>query len=427
MSAAAAALNPLGGLTRGFRALTGPMGRAGQAAGQASASLRQFTTAVRGADTATARLAPAAAQAAKVLAGLKAQAAAATGSANRIGGSASRASTGARRTGAGAAGPRSALLRIGRGAGGVLALLGRVIDLSGILGTLMGTFGIAMTAASVAMTAANVAMRANPLGFLLGILVPVGAWLIELALNSETGGRLMEELFAYVEKVFEEQLKFLLPLLKAVGEIVSSYFKGYFAVVTGVLALLRGDVGGLSRAGGSVDSATRSLRSIASGAFNAVMDPIRPVITFLTSTLPGSFARVSGALSSSLGGIGRMVTTGLQAVLAVVTGPFNGMIAFANWIIDGLQKLSFSFFGKKFGVKLDKIPMLAEGGVVWPVSMGQDPRIHPVSDLDHRRVPPAGPHDPRRAPYRVEEFREEAGAGPRAVAEDLLFLASAHA
>ncbi|MFE4260305.1 tape-measure protein [Streptomyces sp. NPDC056883] len=423
----AAALNPLGGLTKSLGGPTGQARRAGQAARQVSSSLKQVASAAREAATDTARLGPAADQAAKVLSGLKTQAGTAARSAAAISRSATTASTGVKRTGSAATGPRSALLKLGKGSGPVTALLGRLLDLSGIVGTLMGAFGIAMTVGSVVMTGINVAMRANPIGFLIGILVPVAAWLIELALNSETGQRLTEQLFTYVGKVFEEQLKFLLPVLKIIGEVVGTYFQGYLAVVSGVLGLLRGDVSGLSRVGSSVGSATRALRSIASGAFNAIMAPIRPVITFLTSGLPGAFGRVSGSLSGSLGGIGRMVTTGLQAVLAVVTGPFNGMIAFANWIIDGLEDLSFSILGKKFGVDLDKIPMLAEGGVVWPTSMGQAPRINPVSDLDHRRVPPVDPRAPGPAPYRVEEFREEAGAGPRAVAEDLLFLAGAHA
>ncbi|MFD5145355.1 tape-measure protein [Streptomyces sp. NPDC058401] len=423
----AAALNPLGGLTKSLGGLGGHARRAGQTARQVTSSLKQVTSAARKAATDTARLGPAADQAAKVLSGLKTQAGTAARSATNISRSATRASTGVKRTGSAASGPRSALLKVGKGSGPVTALLGRLLDLSGIVGTLMSTFGIAMTVGSVVMTAVNVAMRANPIGFLIGILVPVAAWLIELALNSETGQRITEQLFTYVGKVFEEQLKFLLPVLKIIGEVVATYFAGYFAVVSGVLGLLRGDASGLSRVGSSVGSATRALRSIASGAFNAIMAPIRPVITFLTSSLPSAFGRVSGSLSGSLGGIGRMVTTGLQAVLAAVTGPFNGMIAFANWIIDGLEDLSFSILGKKFGVDLDKIPMLAEGGVVWPTSMGRPPLINPVSDLDHRRVPPVDPRAPGRAPYRVEEFREEAGAGARAVAEDLLFLAGAHA
>lgn len=394
---------------------------------QARQAVRRQTASIRQAATAVGRLSTDSGQAGKVLASLKTQAGAAALSTGKVGQSAGRAATGTRQAGSGARGVLASLRKLGGATGGVLAILGGLVPVMEIVSTLMSTFGIAMTVGAVVMTAVNVAMRANPLGFALGILIPVGAWLIELAMNSETGQRIIEQLFEYVGKVFEQQLTFLLPVLKTVGEIVTTYFTGYLAVVSGVLGLLSGDTSGIARVGTSVSSATQSLRGIASGAFDAIMAPIRPVIDFLTGGLPSAFSRVSGSLSGSLGGIGRMVTTGLQAVLAVVTGPFNGMIAFANWIIDGLEDLSFSILGKKFGVDLDKIPMLAEGGVVWPQSMGQAPRINPVSDLDHRRVTPFDPHAARQEPYRVKEFHEEAGAGPRSTAEDLLFLVAAHA
>lgn len=427
MSAAVVAMSPFGGLTRSLSGLRTQVGAATRNARQVTSSLKQLGSAAKKAATDTARLAPAAAQAGTVLAGLRNQASTAAASASKLAQSATRASTGTRRVESGARGAVASLRKLGTKTGGVLAVIGGLLPAIGIVSTLMSTFGIAMTVGAVVMTAVNVAMRANPLGFVLGILIPLGAWLIELAMNSETGQRLIEQTFTVVLKVFEEYLKFLVPVLTFVASLVTTYFKGYFGVITAVLGGLRGAVGGFSQAGGSARSASTALRGIASGAFNAIMAPIRPVISFLTGTLPGSFGRVSSALSSSLGGIGRFVTTGLQAVLAVVTGPFNGMIAFANWIIDGLEDLSFELLGKKFGVDLDKIPMLAEGGVVWPMSMGSAPRINPVSDLDHRRVAPAAPHSLHKGPHRVRVYREAAGAGPRSTAEDLLFLAAAHA
>ncbi|MFD9408558.1 tape-measure protein [Streptomyces sp. NPDC059989] len=396
-------------------------------AAQAARAVERQAASIRKAATGATRLSSEARQTGKVLAGLRTQAGTAAQSAARLGQSATRASTGTRRVESGARGVVASMRKLGGKTGGVLAIMGGLVGVTGIVGNLMSTFGIAMTVGSVVMTAVNVAMRANPLGFVLGILIPLGAWLIELAMNSETGQRLIEQTFTVVLKVFEESLKFLTPLLATVGTIVTTYFKTYFEVVSAVVGGLRGAVNGFSQTGSSARSASSALRGIASGAFNAIMAPIRPVITFLTGTLPGAFSRVSSSLSGSLSGIGRFVTTGLQAVLAAVTGPFNGMIAFANWIIDGLEDLSFEILGKKFGVDLDKIPMLAEGGVVWPMSMGSAPRINPVSDLDHRRVVPAAPHSPGQDPHRVREYREAAGAGPRSTAEDLLFLAAAHA
>lgn len=394
---------------------------------QAAQAVRRQADSIRRAATGVSRLSSDAAQAGKVLAGLKTQAGTAARSAAKLGQTAAKASTGTKRVDSGARGAVASLRKLGGKTGGILAVMGGLISVTGIVGTLMSTFGIAMTVGAVVMTAVNVAMRANPLGFVLGILIPLGAWLIELAMNSETGQRFIEQAFTVVLQVFEGYLKFLTPLLKTVATIVTTYFKTYAAVITAVLGGLRGAVNGFSQTGSSARSASNALRGIASGAFNAIMAPVRPVIHFLTQTLPGGFRRVSSALSGSLGGIGRMVTTGLQAVLAVVTGPFNGMIAFANWIIDGLEDLSFEILGKKFGVDLDKIPMLAEGGVVWPMSMGHAPRINPVSDLDHRRVAPAAPHSLHKGPHRVRVYREAAGAGPRSTAEDLLFLAAAHA
>lgn len=420
MSTAALPANFFAGWQPALGGLRTQAAQAGQAVQRQVASIRKATTGVS-------RLSSGAGQAGKALAALRTQANAAALSTAKIGQSATRASTGTKQAGSGARGVVVSLRKLGGKTGGVLAIIGGLLPAIGIVSTIMSTFGIAMTVGSVVMTAVNVAMRANPLGFLLGILIPVGAWLIELAMNSETGQRLIEQTFTVVLEVFEEYLKVLIPVLTFVGTVVVSYFKGYFGVITAVLGGLRGAVGGFSQTGSSARSATSALRGIASGAFNAIMAPIRPVISFLTNSLPGAFSRVSGSLSGSLGGIGRMITTGMQAVLAVVTGPFNGMIAFANWIIDGLEDLSFEVLGKKFGVDLDKIPMLAEGGVVWPSAWGSSPRINPVSDLDHRRVAPMAPHSVGRGPHRIKEYREPAGAGPRSTAEDLLFLAAAHA
>ncbi|MCY0941558.1 tape-measure protein [Streptomyces antarcticus] len=426
MSAAVVA-NPFGRLTRSMNGVRTHAVAATRNARQVTSSLKQIGSTAKKAATDATGLASAASPAGKILSTLKTQATAAATSAAKVARSATRASTGTKRVDSGARGAVTSLRKMGRKTSGVLAVIAGLLPAIGIVSTLMSTFGIAMTVGAVVMTAINVAMRANPLGFVLGILIPLGAWLIELAMNSETGQKFIEQTFTVVLQVFEGYLKFLIPVLTAVATIVTTYFKGYSAVISSVVGGLRGAVSGFSGTGSSARSATSVLRGIASGAFNAIMAPIRPVISFLTGTLPGAFARIRTALSSALGGIGRMVSTGAQAVLAAVTGPFNGIIAFANWIIDGLEDLSFELLGKKFGVDLDKIPMLAEGGVVWPTSQGRAPVIHPVSDLDRRRVAPASAQSPRQGPHRIAEYREPAGAGPRSTAEDLLFLAAAHA
>lgn len=142
--------------------------------------------------------------------------------------------------------------------------------------------------------------------------------------------------------------------------------------------------------------------------------------------MPGFFRTAKDAVSNAMRGIGDLVKGALSAVIGVVKGPINGLIAFANWIIDGLNKLSFEIplTGKKFGVELDKLPMLAEGGIVSPGS-ADDYRIDSLAQLENRRIP-ALTETPR-PPHRIRDFHEEPGAGPRSTAEDLLFLAAAHA
>ena len=124
----------------------------------------------------------------------------------------------------------------------------------------------------------------------------------------------------------------------------------------------------------------------------------------------------------------RFISTGAQTVAGVVKGPIQRLIAFANWVIDGLNKLSFSFFGKKFGVHLSKIPMLAEGGVAVPGAAHRVGKVLPLTALERQRAL-ARKQRTQTAQHRydIKEFHEIHGAGADATATDLLFLASAHA
>lgn len=134
--------------------------------------------------------------------------------------------------------------------------------------------------------------------------------------------------------------------------------------VAGIVgAAVSGDFG---RAGAAVSRATGALSNLVRRPWNAFKAAVRPVLDWITRRIPDMFTRVRDATSGTLGGIGDFVSTGLQALAGVVTGPIKGLIAFANWVIDGLNSLGGEFLGKKFGVDLDKIPQLAEGGVVAP-------------------------------------------------------------
>ncbi|MFE2010848.1 tape-measure protein [Streptomyces sp. NPDC059491] len=336
----------------------------------------------------------------------------------------SKAATGVRKLGTAAGKARTVAGKLGPAVGGVLALLAPLLPVTDTITRLMDTYGTVMTVASVAMTGINLAMRANPIGFLVGILVPVAAWLIEYAMQTETGQKIMKQVFQAALKGFQSVWTFLQPVIKLIGQAVGTYFKAYLTLFTGALKIIGSGIGGISRVRTTVTSASHALRGIASRTIGGIKNAVKPVLSFITDKIPGFFRHAKDAVANALRGMGDLVKGALSVVLGVVKGPINGLIAFANWIIDGLDKLSFSLLGKKFGVDLDKIPMLAEGGVVFP-GASEAPRIDPISDLEHRRVPALT--EPPRKPYRVRDFHEDPGAGPRSTAEDLLFLATARA
>ncbi|WP_338494427.1 tape-measure protein [Streptomyces sp. SJL17-4] len=417
MSAAAMPLHPLAGSASAFSGLA-------LSAGGAADTVRRVKQAVVKAAGGAERLGTMARTAAAPVRAFGANAGAAATAAAKLG--RSRADAGVRGFGGRASRAGSAAAKIGTGGAAILGLLLPLLPITDLITGLMGTFGTVMTIASIAMTAINVAMRANPLGFLVGLIVPIAAYLIELAINSETGQRFIKQAMQQALKGFQAIWKFLQPIMKLLGEAVGTYFKAYLTLFKTALKIVGAAVGGISRVRAAVSSATNALRGIASRTIGGVKSAVRPVVTWVTDKVPGFFRTAKDAVSKALRGIGDLVKGGLSAVIGVVKGPINGLIAFANWIIDGLNKLSFDIplTGKKFGVELDKIPMLADGGIVSPGS-ADDYRIDSLAQLENRRVP-ALTETPR-PPHRVRDFHEEPGAGPRSTAEDLLFLATAHA
>lgn len=422
MSAAAVAL-PRVSMPR-FQAAVGPMRSLRQGAASAAGAARNLRQAVQRASSGTGGLVTAARSASTATRTLGQNSAGARTALDKL--RRSPAATRLKRVGTAAGKARGAARRIGTVAGAVLGLLLPLLPVADVLTGLMGTFGTVVTVASVAVTGVNVAMRANPLGFLVGLIVPIAAYLIELAVHSETGQRIIRQVLQQALKAVQSVWNFLSPFMKALGKAIGTYAKAYLTVFTTALKIVGSAIGGISRIGSAVRSASNALGGIASRALGGVKSAVQPVVRWITDKIPGFFRTAKDAVAKALNGIGDLVQGGLSAVLGVVKGPINGLIAFANWIIDGLNKLSFEIplTGKKFGVTLDKIPMLAEGGIVAPPEAGEY-RIDALNELEHRRVPALT--EPPARPHRVREFREEPGAGPRAAAEDLLFLLSAHA
>ncbi|RDG38476.1 phage tail tape measure protein [Streptomyces corynorhini] len=332
------------------------------------------------------------------------------------------------RTGTGKAhGAVSALAPLTSGSTRLSGLAGTLGSGAGTVSRFMGPLAMGLTVAGGAMTAVNVAMRANPLGFVLGLVVPLAAYLIELALGSETGRKTMKKVFDQTLVAFRAIWSFLSPVVSAYAKIISTVFTAVRTLTTSTLKTLGSALStGLNGARGAVSAATNPVTGLIRSVWNGFKPAIRPVTDWITTSVPAMFRRVKDAMSRALTGMGGFVSSGAQSLLSVIKGPLSALIAFANWIIDGLNGLSFSLLGKKFGVDLPKIPQLAEGGVVLPAARGPHAAVLPLSALDRLRPAEPGHRPPADRPPRrataISAYHEPHGRSALFVAEDLRFL-----
>ncbi|WP_225847919.1 hypothetical protein [Streptomyces sp. HPF1205] len=415
--------DPLAGTARPLAAL------GEQARAMASALKKALSGADRAAGGADAIRGAAQADTAAVR-GMKDSAAAAETSMGKAAMTAGTAAGGLRGALARIRGVSGSLGQLALGAGGALAMLVAMTPALAPVQNLLDKLGLAMMIGSLAITAVNTLIKANPIGFVTGVLAPLAAYLIDLALNSETGQRIMRKVADTVTRGIPAVLTVLGPLLKVVATVVATYFAVYLTVVVDVLKVVAAVVnGGFAVMRALLTGNVGSLRGIVSRAWQGLRNALSPVLNWLTRTLPGAFTRVKDAVSRALGAAGGFLTTGAQTVAGVAKAPLEGLIAFANWVISGLNKIGFSFFGKHFGIHLSPIPMLAEGGIVLPAAARGAARVLPLTALDRQLALAASLHRAggTGCPHRVQEYRESAALGAHGTAEELLFLAAVHA
>lgn len=422
MSSAATALrNPLAGAAPALRSFRTRVE-------QTHSGVRSFAQRVTGAAADLDRVTTPATQTATAVQQIKTNADTAARSVTRTGQTATTTASGIKST---ATKVRSAGKSVGKlttGLGGVFAIVGTLIAASGVLGGLLDTFGTAMTIGSGVMIVINALTRANPIGFVAGILLPLAGWLLDIALNSETGQRLMDQLATLILKYVQSYLTILGPILKLIAGAVNTYVTGYLTLITTTLSVLGTVINtGFAAAKALTTGDTRALSGKVSAIWSGFKNAVKPVLNWITKEIPRGFTRVRDATTNTLRAMGQFVTTGAQTVAGVVKGPVEGLVAFANWVIDGLNKLSFSILGKKFGVHLNKIPMLAEGGIAIPGA--RTGRVLSLTALERQRALATRTRATRRAQLapHIREFHESNGTGAHGTAADLLFLASAHA
>ncbi|WP_406439448.1 tape-measure protein [Streptomyces sp. NBC_00631] len=415
------------GTRTGLEGTAGALSRMRSAAEATARALKASVTGFKDATTAADRIRSAAEADTAALRETRTRAQSADAALAGAGRTASAAATGVKAAADKAGGGKGSLGRLALGVGGALTLLGGLVTVTGPVAKLMTALGVAMTVGSIAMDAINVGMRANPFGFVLALLVPLAGYLIDLALNSETGRRLMQQLAKLILHYVQSYLAVLTPLLKAIATVVGTYVTGYLTLITGVLTALSTLIGtGFALLKALTTGDTRALSGKVSAVWSGFKNAVRPVLDWITKDIPKGFGRIKDATSNTLHAMGQFVTTGAQTVAGVIKGPIQGLVAFANWVIDGLNKLSFSFFGKKFGVHLSKIPMLAEGGVAVPGAT-RTGKVLSLTALERQRALARRDGAKAQPRHRIKEFHESHGAGAHATATDLLFLASAHA
>ncbi|NGO71137.1 hypothetical protein [Streptomyces boncukensis] len=312
---------------------------------------------------------------------------------------------------------------------------------AGVTGRLGGVLGRVTRVGAGVMKLVNTAMKANPWGFVLGLLTPLIGYLVDTALQSRTAQKVMQRVMAAASKGFRALARAVLPVVRAVGRIAAGYVRGYLKVVTtvvkGIAAAVRGPMAAMR---GAVSGALRLLRSFARSAMNALRRVLRLARAWLIDKPAKGFGKAKQALRGFLDGIGSLLARGMQTAAKVLRGPVVAVIGFANWVIGILNKIP--------RVNISRIPELAAGGVV-PARRGGAPAlvgeggeaeaVLPLSALrallDATARGAAGHAYGASGGYgasgaygafayaSVEHYAEPGELGALGVAEDLLFLA----
>lgn len=382
MAAVRTGADPLANSSGAFRSF-------GAAAAQAARAVGSARMGITGAARAVDRIRTSTTQAGKDIKQFATGAETAGRAVAALGRQAPGAGAGIRKTASGTQRATRELKNLKRGSDGAAKAIGLAGKGSAALGRVSTLFGGNLKVAGAVMTAVNLVMKANPWVLVATLLAPFAEQLIDLALNSQLGQQLMETVFSTVGSLIETALTYVAPVITGYLSVVLGFWKGFAQVLA------------------------------------------HPV-DWITKSLPSGFRSVNSAMEKALHGMGGFLESGFQMVVGVIKGPINGLIAFANWVIDGLNKLSFTFFGKHFGVDISKIPMLAQGGVVAPRSggvpvilaeAGEAEVVLPLSQLDALLARTAEAARSGARARRVEHYHEPEGRGPYGIAEELLFLA----
>ncbi|MFF3555740.1 hypothetical protein ACWD4V_06555 [Streptomyces tsukubensis] len=309
----------------------------------------------------------------------------------------------------------------GGGFGKIVDPLGSVMS---VMSPLLTGLGIGLTAGAVAMAAITVAMQSNPFGGAAIAVVIIVELIIDFAVNSEAGQRLIKKGFDKLRDGFEWIKKNVLPIISKARTAVADGIDFVRKRIVTPLNSVKTDVkDGFAKARDGIRDATNGLIKLFRDPWDGIKAVVKPVADWLDDKIPPEFDKVKNATVNTLKGIADAVGNGLGTIGGILQTPAK----FVEWLIDAWENIDFKklFDPKAIGKKITSF--LAEGGLVSPPHGALPGSITPLGDVAGLRAAEPDGRTARtvRRPCRVESFHEPVGAGAYEIADELLFLARA--
>ncbi|AZK95929.1 MULTISPECIES: hypothetical protein [Streptomyces] len=309
----------------------------------------------------------------------------------------------------------------GGGFGKIVDPLGSVMS---VMSPLLTGLGVGLAAGAVAMVGISIAMQSNPFGGAAIAVVIIIDLIIDFALNSEAGQRLIKKGFGKLREGFEWIKKNVLPIISKARTAVADGIEFVRKRIVEPLASVKTTVKDkFAAARDGIRDATNGLIKLFRDPWDGIKAVVKPVAEWLEDKIPPEFGKVRDATVDTLQGIADAVRNGLGTIGGILQIPGK----FAEWLIDAWENIDFKklFDPKAIGKKITSF--LAEGGLVSPPHGALPGSITPLGDVAGLRAAEPNGRDRRgvRRPRRVESFHEPAGAGAYEIADELLFLARA--
>lgn len=314
--------------------------------------------------------------------------------------------------------------RLADGGGAFDRLVGPLGTAIGLASPLLTTLGIGLTGGAVAMAAITVAMQANPFGGAAAIAVTVIGLLVDFALNTETGQRLVKKGFDKLREGFDWIKKKVFPVISKAREAVETGIRFVRdRIVDPVKSIGTTVRNAFAAARDGIKKALTNFTKLVRDPWNGIKAVVDPAANWIRDKIPPFFDRVKDATGDLLRGIADGIALGFQGFTGFVHAPAR----FVEWLIEKWEAIDFKklFDPKSIGKKI--VSFLAEGGLVSPPHGTLPGSITPLGDVAGLRAaePDARSSRTVRRLRRVESFHEPAGATAHDIAEDLLFLARA--